>query len=114
MYKVLRRFTDLQDNRYLYQPGDEYPRAGLDVSEDRIDELSSSNNRRHVALIKFIPRETDTTEEVEEIDTTEKVEEIEQTEPEHIENMLETSSEDPEETEVIETKPKRKRAKKEQ
>jgi hypothetical protein len=105
MYKVLRRFTDLQDNRYLYQPGDEYPRAGLDVSEDRIDELSSSNNRRHVALIKFVPQEVDTAEEVEE---------IEQTEPEHIENVPETSSEDPEEAEVIETKPKRKRAKKEQ
>ena len=111
MYRVLRRFTDLQDNRYLYQPGDEYPRAGLDVSEDRIDELSSSNNRRHVALIKFVPQETDITEET---DTIEEVEEIEQTEPEHIENMPETSSEDPEEAEVIETKPKRKRAKKEQ
>ena len=39
MYKVLHFFTDLQDNRHAYHVGDTFPREGIDVSADRIDEF---------------------------------------------------------------------------
>lgn len=55
MYKVLKYFTDLQDNNHPYQPEDEYPRAGLLVSEERLAELSGTNNRRGIALIEEVP-----------------------------------------------------------
>ncbi len=54
MYKVLIRFKDLQDNNHLYLPGDTFPREGLEVSESRIKQLSSTNNRRGVAAIEEI------------------------------------------------------------
>lgn len=130
MYKVLRRFEDLQDNRHLYQPGDQFPRAGLKVSEDRLEELRTSKNRRHVPLIKFEEdpqSEVKSTKSVEpEVDEEiiEKIEEAAETsteapvekaaEPEHVENATETSLKELEQAEVIESKPKRKRAKKEQ
>lgn len=53
-YKVIRHFADLQDNRYSYQAGDEFPRSGFTVSEDRIAELTGRNNRLGKALIKPI------------------------------------------------------------
>ena len=54
MYKVLHFFTDLQDNRHAYHVGDTFPRDGIDVSADRIDELSSDRNRRGLALIEKV------------------------------------------------------------
>ena len=54
MYKVIEHFTDLQDDRYEYNPGDEYPRVGLEVSPARIEELSTDKNRRHRPMIKPI------------------------------------------------------------
>lgn len=51
MYRVIEFFTDLQDNNYAYKVGDEFPRHGLNVSEERIRELSGSNNKRHMPLI---------------------------------------------------------------
>ena len=51
-YRVIRHFADLQDNRYSYQAGDEFPRSGFTVSEDRIAELTGRNNRLGKALIK--------------------------------------------------------------
>lgn len=127
MYKVLRRFEDLQDNRYLYQPGDQFPRAGLKVSKDRLEELCTSKNRRRVPLIKFeedLQKEVKSVEPEVDEEIIEKIEEAAETsteapveeaaEPEHVENATEAALEEPEQTEVIESKPKRKRAKKEQ
>lgn len=51
MYKVVKYFEDLQDNRHPYHEGDTYPRKGLNVSEERIAELASDKNRRGVSLI---------------------------------------------------------------
>lgn len=51
MYKVVRYFTDLQDENHPYNVGDSYPREGLKVSEERIKELSSSNNLQNAPLI---------------------------------------------------------------
>lgn len=54
MHKVLVYFKDLQDNRYAYNAGDTYPRKGLEVSEERIAELSGSNNKMGKPLIEFV------------------------------------------------------------
>lgn len=51
MYKVIEKFTDLQDSEHLYNIGDTFPREGLEVSEDRLKELSSEANKRGIALI---------------------------------------------------------------
>ena len=54
MYKVLVYFTDLQDNEYPYDEGNIFPRDGLAVSEARLEELSSTRNRRGIRLIEFV------------------------------------------------------------
>ena len=65
MYKAKEHFTDLQDNNHSYNVGDIYPRSGYDVSEGRIEELSSSDNLRGRPVIERIPDEV-TEETVEE------------------------------------------------
>ena len=52
MYTVLVRFADLQDNDYVYNVGDTYPRKGLEPTADRINELASDRNKRGLTLIK--------------------------------------------------------------
>lgn len=56
-YRVIKFFTDLQDNNYAYNAGDTFPRKGLKVSAARFSELSSSNNRQHKPLIERIEAE---------------------------------------------------------
>lgn len=52
MYRVIRFFTDMQDNDYPYNEGDTFPRDGLTVSKSRIAELSGPNNRQKEPLIQ--------------------------------------------------------------
>ena len=54
MYKVIKAFTDLQDNRYGYKVGDVYPREGYEPSAERIAELSGSNNLQRKPLIQLV------------------------------------------------------------
>ena len=54
MFRVVKAFTDLKDNNYLYHTGDKYPRDGIEASEDRIAELSSNNNGRGIVLIEEV------------------------------------------------------------
>ncbi|WP_256083542.1 Rho termination protein, partial [Staphylococcus aureus] len=54
MYNVIERFEDAQDNGHEYQVGDIYPRDGLEVSEERFPELSTTNNRRNLIAIKLV------------------------------------------------------------
>ena len=54
MYIVIRDFCDLQDEKYLYREGDEFPRRGRKVSEERLRELSSTSNKTHFALIEEV------------------------------------------------------------
>ena len=54
MYKVIKYFTDLQDNRYAYNVGDIFPREGLSVTPERLTELSSNKNRQGKPLIQEI------------------------------------------------------------
>lgn len=53
-FRVIKYFTDLQDNSFAYHEGDLFPREGLEVSEERIKELSTSANRRKQPLIEAI------------------------------------------------------------
>lgn len=53
MYRVVKYFEDLQDNRHPYNEGDIFPREGLTVTEERLKELSSENNKRKTRLIEF-------------------------------------------------------------
>lgn len=57
MYKVIKSFTDMQDNNYLYKDGDMFPREGFDVLPSRIKELATTANRRGEILIKEIEDE---------------------------------------------------------
>ena len=50
-YKVIRDFSDYTDNKYIYRVGDEFPRSGLSVSEDRISQLLGNGNKQGVPLI---------------------------------------------------------------
>lgn len=56
MYKVIRYFTDLQDNNRPYNVGDPFPHidCGYPVTKKRIAELSTENNLQKAALIRCI------------------------------------------------------------
>ena len=55
MYKVIKHFTDMQDNNFAYEVGDEYPRKGMSVLPSRIRELATDKNRQGCPLIEEIP-----------------------------------------------------------
>lgn len=57
MYKVIKSFTDMQDNNFLYNEGDTFPRKGFDVLPSRIKELATTANRRGEILIKEVEDE---------------------------------------------------------
>ena len=54
MYKVIKYFTDLQDNNYDYYVGDTFPHNGVEVGAERVAELSSDKNLQGVPLIEEI------------------------------------------------------------
>lgn len=56
MYKVIKYFTDLQDNNRPYNVGDAFPHvdASYPVSENRIAELAGSDNRQGEPLIRLV------------------------------------------------------------
>ncbi|MCI6896017.1 MAG: hypothetical protein MR833_04375 [Gemmiger formicilis] len=54
MYKVIKYFTDLQDNNYAYHVGDTFPHNGVEVGAERIAELSSDKNLQGVPLIEEV------------------------------------------------------------
>lgn len=53
-YEVISYFTDLRDYDHAYNVGDEFPRQGVTVSEERIAELSSGRNKQRRPLIKAV------------------------------------------------------------
>ena len=53
-YRVIKYFTDLQDDEHPYYPGDKFPRDGFTVSASRIKELSGTQNKRGIALIEEV------------------------------------------------------------
>jgi hypothetical protein len=56
-YRVVKCFSDLQDKGYPYAEGDTYPREGYVPSEERIEMLSTANNRQKTVLIEAIPED---------------------------------------------------------
>ena len=54
MYVAAVRFADRQDGNRIYEPGERYPRLGLSVTDERIAELTGSDNRAGYPLIKRI------------------------------------------------------------
>lgn len=72
-YTVIRDFTDLQDNNFKYRVGDEFPRPGTKVSDERIDELSTTKNRRGLPMIQKIEEPEEPTEKTESIEEPEAV-----------------------------------------
>ena len=54
MYKVIKSFTDLQDNNYAYYVGDIFHRNGVEVGAEWVAELSSDKNLQGVPLIEEI------------------------------------------------------------
>ena len=54
MYKVIKSFTDLQDNNYAYCVGDTFPHNGVEVDAERVAELASDKNRLGVPLIEEV------------------------------------------------------------
>ena len=54
MYKVIKSFTDLQDNNHVYSVGDIFPHNGVEVGAERIAELASDKNRLGVPLIEEV------------------------------------------------------------
>lgn len=57
MYKVVKYFTDLQDNNFAYNVGDTYPREGFEVLPSRVKELSGKKNLQGVPLIEKVDEE---------------------------------------------------------
>ena len=55
-YKVIKMFTDGQDNLYRYEVGDKYPRKGYEPTEERIVGLLGTDNKQGVPLIAEIPK----------------------------------------------------------
>lgn len=67
MYKVIKKFHDLQDATktkngmvyHEYNVGDEFPRKGREVSEERLEELTGKENKQGVPLIELVEEKAD-------------------------------------------------------
>lgn len=101
MYKVIKFFTDLKDHDHVYRVGDIFPRKGLTVSEERLKELSTDQNKRGIPLIEAVAEDKP---EAEPQDEPEPMPEIEP------EVEIEPEKDEPEETVAEEVEaPKRGR-----
>lgn len=54
MYKVINRFTDLEDDGYKYNVGDTYPHEGYSPTPERVKLLASDKNRQKKVLIEQV------------------------------------------------------------
>ena len=54
MYKVIKFFTDMQDDNFAYNVGDVFPRENKSVTDERIEELATTQNRQKKPLIKKV------------------------------------------------------------
>lgn len=57
MYKVICYFTDAHDGNYAYHTGDTFPREGMNVPQERLQELASSNNKQRKPLIEEVGKD---------------------------------------------------------
>jgi hypothetical protein len=54
MYRVIEYFEDLQDNGQPYNVGDVFPKGDKKVTNERLEELATDKNRRHIPLIEKV------------------------------------------------------------
>ena len=54
MYRVIEYFEDLQDNGQPYNVGDVFPKGDKKVTKERLNELATNKNRRHIPLIEKV------------------------------------------------------------
>ena len=54
MYRVIEYFEDLQDNGQPYNVGDVFPKGDKKVTNERLNELATNKNRRHIPLIEKV------------------------------------------------------------
>lgn len=66
IYRVIKTFTDMQDNNRKYSVGDTFPRTGLTVTKKRLDELLTDKNRRGIPMIVAESEEVEAPAEVKE------------------------------------------------
>lgn len=59
-YRVVKYFTDLQDDEHVYHVGDAYPRDGVDVTDSRVKELLGDENLQGHPLIEKVNDEQPT------------------------------------------------------
>lgn len=64
MFIALCRFADRQDNRHIYEAGEQYPRPGFEVTAERIAQLVSCDNLSGKPLIKAVEAPEATPEEI--------------------------------------------------
>ena len=57
MYRVIEYFTDLHDDDHEYREGDVFPREGIKVSKERLEELASDKNLRGTPVIELVEPE---------------------------------------------------------
>ena len=105
-YKVIEAFVDLQDDNHVYHVGDKFPHNDIEISEKRINDLLSRNNRRKMPLIEKIEEKIEVEEVLDTIPeevfeaVPEIAEEVIETVPEIVEEVVETVEEIPNEAEV--------------
>lgn len=63
-YRVISAFNDILDSGFLYSVGDAYPRQGTQATDERIAELSGSNNKQHKPLIEAVVVQAEKDEEI--------------------------------------------------
>lgn len=54
MYRAIEYFEDLQDNGQPYNVGDVFPKGDKKVTKERLNELATDKNRRHIPLIEKV------------------------------------------------------------
>ena len=64
MYRVIKRFIDLKDGNHAYSVGDTFPRNGVKIDAERLEELASERNRLGVPLIAKKTRQHKAKEEI--------------------------------------------------
>lgn len=102
MYNVIKFFTDLQDDNHPYEVGSTYPREGLSVTRERIEELKSKNNKQGFPLITGTDVGVNIIEKKVKKEKEVKVEETKEAEP------VEEAAEEVESTKKVTAKAKKK------
>lgn len=109
-YRVIKYFTDLQDNNFAYNVGDIFPHKGKDVSPSRLAELSGSDNKRGIPLIELVKDDKDdTTIEVNNKPKQKEVEPNVEVDSTDSESATDIAEDQEEQTEAAKPTPKRGR-----